>query len=894
MDDDHRNPEFERQPLLCLAAVFAAGILLANSVHFPNLVLLVLCLVSGLAAVILRTKQIATALILLAFFIAGMIASEVEKGSIRADRIRLLIDNETIKPGSPLELEGFLRGSPEPQNEGMIADVDISNITFRGVDRPVSGRVRLYLPQSSQGTPNDDPLVYGSRIRAACRISRDDGFLDPGVLSRKQMLDRIGIDATCTVKSRLLVEHVSDERVFIPLKWVYDARARSIETFRRELSQPTAGVMIASLLGNKYFLDKHTADLFREGGTFHILVISGLHITFIGGLLLLIIRIFTRDRWLQFGITVTVMWSYTLAVGGDVPVVRAAIMFTVLLFSFVIYRRGTLLNSLGFCALALLVWQPSDLFDPSFQLTFVSVGSIIAIAYPAIEKLREIGSWTPTTVRPFPPRVPQWLSRSCEIIFWNPAVWSIESKQQIWSAALYRREIPRWLLYGGVQRAIRSLADGVIVSLIVQVCMLPLSVVYFHRVSLSSVFLNLWVGLFIAIESFAAVVGATFLLIGRPLALPFFKIAEFANALMLAAPGMFSENGWASFRLPAYTGAGAAIYFVYFLPLLILAIGIAFWDPFSTQRTRRGRLYSLVIAGFSVLLLAALIIIHPFSADRPDGKLHIDILDVGQGDSAFVTFPNGTTMLVDGGGRFDYRDKEAGGDEFEPDIRGIGEAVVSEVLWHKGLSGIDYILATHADADHIQGLTDIAGNFSVKKALIARLPLDDPDFAAFAEKVRRRGIATEFVARGDVLRIDGVTVEVLLPTADERPNTAWGNDQSIVLRITMGTRSILLTGDIESAAERELVTGGGTLRADVVKVPHHGSRTSSTDEFIRAVGASQAVISVGRTSPFGHPHNEVVERWKAAGADVITTGERGMVSISTDGREMWMRTFLPR
>ena len=144
--------------------------------------------------------------------------------------------------------------------------------------------------------------------------------------------------------------------------------------------------MNASLLGDKYFLDKDTADVFREGGTFHILVISGLHITFIGGLLLLLVMRLTRRRWIQFGVTAAVLWAYTLAVGADVPVVRAAIMFTVVSFSYVIYRQGSLLNALGVCGLVLLVWRPSDLFNPSFHLTFVSVVAILAAVSSAARK----------------------------------------------------------------------------------------------------------------------------------------------------------------------------------------------------------------------------------------------------------------------------------------------------------------------------------------------------------------------------------------------------------------------------------------------------------------------------------------------------------------------------
>ena len=108
-----------------------------------------------------------------------------------------------------------------------------------------------------------------------------------------------------------------------------------------------------------------------------------------------------------------------------------------------------------------------------------------------------------------------------------------------------------------------------------------------------------------------------------------------------------------------------------------------------------------------------------------------------------------------------------------------------------------------------------------------------------------------------------------------------------------GTVRFLLTGDIERQAESELIAGGGTLTADLIKVPHHGSRTSSTQPFIDATGAKFAVISVGRHSPFGHPHPEVVERWKAAGAKVMTTGERGTISVSTDGKDLVITTFVP-
>jgi competence protein ComEC len=137
----------------------------------------------------------------------------------------------------------------------------------------------------------------------------------------------------------------------------------------------------------------------------------------------------------------------------------------------------------------------------------------------------------------------------------------------------------------------------------------------------------------------------------------------------------------------------------------------------------------------------------------------------------------------------------------------------------------------------------------------------------------------------------GSTVEVLYLLLDLSSDAPSDNNHSVVVRIVYGNRAFLLTGDIESDAENALINGGGILKADLIKVPHHGSRTSSTPEFISAVQPEYAVISVGRHSRFGHPHKEVVERWLAAGSTVMTTGERGMITVSTDGKDLSIKSF---
>ncbi len=895
MSEDRPRPNFNRYPMSLLAACVALGILTGNYVLSSEMLLPVgLAATFAAVALILHKYGLSTVFVAVAFVCAGFVSFQYEVlRNNSSNRVKVLYDNGTIRSGDPVEVEGVLLGRPEPSIDGVFLNLRSSKAKYHGEEHPVSGNVRLFLEANeSDGTLE---LKYGSRIRVACKLERADEFLNPGVVRKREILDRLDVDATGSVKSQLLIEKLADESVFLPLAWVYDRRAQLISDFKTQLRRTTAGIMIASLLGDKYFLDKDTADLFRDGGTFHILVISGLHITFIVGLLLLFLRSITNNRWAQFIVTMLALWAYTLAVGADVPVVRAAVMFTVVLFSYVIYRQGSLLNSLGFCALVLLVWRPSDLFNPSFQLTFVSVAAIVVFAYPLLEKLRTIGSWVPSARTPFPPNVPGLLRRFCEMLYWNSDEWRIESKRQIWTAKLFKSPLLAKRITGGVQKIVRYIFEAVLVSLIVQIWMLPLLVVYFHRVSAASILLNLWVGCFIAIESFAAVIGSLVGHLSSLLAAPFLWLTEVTNWLMLLLPRAFSDYGWASFRLPAYSGTGQAIYAVYFLPILLLAVSVNRWQPCDLKRRSRFTQKRVLLTAFSALVLfTGIVVFHPFIAQRPDGRLHFNFLDVGQGDSALVTFPDGKTLLIDGGGRSSFKkDENEDAEPFEPDIRSIGEAVVSEFLWDKGLSHIDHILATHADADHIQGLTDVARNFSINSAVFGRTPMSDPDFAALADVLQRSSIPVETIARGDRFQFGDVTIEVLYPLATDDPNAISDNDHSVVLRIIYGSRIFLLTGDIELTAETALLNNGGTLAADVVKVAHHGSRTSSTHEFIDAVGAKYAVISVGRSSSFGHPHPEVVERWKESGATVMTTGERGTISVSTDGRDLVVETFVP-
>lgn len=917
--EKQNSKDFSLYPLFWLAGCFAFGILTGKYSEISWKIALVFSVICGILTAVFIKQKFAVIFISIAFVCAGIFCFQSENQTIAANRVKKIYDESRVKSGEPVEIEGVLRGKFEEAVGGFFIEIKADKLSYKTRAQKVSGKIRLFAPVSNEQISNEYEqlnLQYGSRIRAICNLVREDNFQNPGGLSRREILDQQEIDATCTVKSPLLLEKIGEEKDFVSLSLLYEIRKNLIKDFRTKFNVPTAGIMIASLLGNKYFLDKPTAELFREGGTFHVLVISGLHITFIGGLTLLLLKFFTCKRFWQFLIACSFLWAYSIAVGADVPVIRATIMFTVLLFSQVIYRSGNLLNALGFCALILLVWRPEDLFSQSFQLTFVSVLAIVAFAFPLIENLRKIGEWRPSADEPFPPNVSRWLKRFCEMLYWRETAWQIEAKQQIWSAKIFKSPYLKILEAKGLQKVFQYLFEGVLVSLIVQIWLLPLTVFYFHRVSVVSILLNLWVGLFIALESFAAMIALFAAQFSDILALPLIKFTELLNWILLSLPALFVENNWASFRVPVYSGAMKSVYLLYFVPLLILTFLLYRWNPFDLILNFKSKISDSenddlssrsfiippnLVLKFPTLVLTmfiGIIVFHPFSAPRPDGRLRVDFLDVGQGDAALVTFPNGETLLVDGGGKptFNNLYVQREGEEpeiFEPDAATVGESVVSQFLWEKGYSKIDYILATHADADHLQGLTDVAKNFRVRAAFVGRTPEKDEDFAEFYKVLRNRKIEFFKLKRGDVLTFDKAIVEVLYPEADDSPEAVSDNNHSLVLRIIFGAKKFLLTGDIEKETENFLMQTPQFLRSDVVKVAHHGSRTSSIQPFIDAAKAEYAIIPVGRKSQFGHPHREVLERWKAAGAKILTTGERGTISVSTDGKDLKIERFLP-
>src|SRR5260370_6106247 len=329
-------------PLLIIAVALSAGILPGHYFRLQSRSVLIfgICLGVGVTffSVALARKRkltLATILLIASFFCAGLILAMIDNRGLAPNRISRIYAEGVITAGQPVELTGMVQGQPESAPDSFYLTLRAESIRVKGTERTASGTVLLLAhPREQEVHKESDALElrHGARVRVMTALDREESFRNPGVLPFTEYLERKGYDATGVIKSALLIERLDNERVFLPLALIYEWRQRLEHEFAAKFSPETAGVLDAALLGNRYHISGTIADRFRAGGTFHVLVIAGLHISFIAGVVFLFVRRLTGNRLWQFLGAATFLWAYAIAVGANLPVVRASFVFTLFVF----------------------------------------------------------------------------------------------------------------------------------------------------------------------------------------------------------------------------------------------------------------------------------------------------------------------------------------------------------------------------------------------------------------------------------------------------------------------------------------------------------------------------------------------------------------------------------
>ncbi len=857
-------------PLFAATVAFSGGILLQSYTYKPAalyfLCTLALAFCSLLAlrfAAGSRRALLAYAAAVLAFFPAGAWFTAAHR-SQPAPVPKLL----KYASGDEVELTGYVtRGGSLHAGRDLHESLDFAVEEAQSDGEPPqavtgSARLNLYVPGSHFGWEGDDdagdeaeaaaPPVfdYGQRLRIRAKLRPPTNYRNPGNMDYVGWLHGQGVTVLGSAKSTNVdvLPGLGGSRMG---RLRSRARRSVLEHMERLWQPPYAGLFQAMVLGERGLVARDQRLEFQRSGTFHLLVVSGMNVAIFAVFLLWLMRWLRLPREYAILAAIVLTCGYAALTELGAPILRSVLMIVAYQVAALLNRNRAPLNTVSLAALVLLVIDPEALFDPSFQLTFLAVLTIAGIVVPLLAHtttpLREALDDIEDTRRDLTlqPKQAQFrldvrdISASLgQLIGLRPACWLL----------------PKLI------RALVAISELALLSALMQAAITLPTIWYFHRINTHALWANMAVFPLASILMPASVLAVALSYVANWLAVPFALAARWSLQAIL-----FTVHWSGGAQLPDLRVA---------MPALAAIAAVVVSYALALLLARRHR----VLAVASLALLAAsawLVCVRPRPFEYNPHELEITAIDIGQGDSFFLVTPHGHTLLLDSGGLLAMSHSDMD----------IGEDVVSPYLWQRGLVHLDAVAFSHSHSDHIGGMTAILRNFHPRELWYApNYPSHEVEslFAA-ADRLHVARIERHY---GDRFDFDGIHFEVLSPPADWELKPRGQDDASMVLRLTYAGRTALLLGDIHKRMEKMLVEESDehhrSLHVDLLKVAHHGSNTSSCDEFLDAVRPDYAVISAGVRNPFHHPRPEVIERLAQHRARTYRTDLFGPVTFYLD------------
>ena len=888
-------------PLFHAAWLFALGITTARVLWLrPSVVLVALGLMAIVCIVAaIRAQRVAWLPVGLLWCLLGAWCAEMEPHPSRAPVLAAMSDgllrtvDGTVVDAAPVrgEIEEDLeQPPPDARSERPTQRIDVRVSSIEKVTDeedaqvPAEGGVRLTVRWPSQADPS---FRCGERVRAVVRLLPPEFYRDPGAWSRQDYLLDQGITSTATVN----IEHIERLGKEVPsgdVSWWLHWRTADARCFMTEaqsaastrlLTLPTAtrklpaplrvseddAIMLAAMLtGDRTFLSHSLRIGFERTGSFHMLVVSGFHLAIVAGCIFWVAKKLRLPRVPATLLTIIASFAYALFTGFATPVQRSLWMVTLYMLGRLVYRERTPLNTIGFAALCLLVASPRSLFDSGFQMTLLAVAVIGGIATPVLQ----------ATIHPcltatrdlaliaidvkLPPRQAQFRV-------------TLRIIAERLEAAFHR--VIAWRLFPWTVRAALRVIELVIVACIVELAMTLPMAVYFHRITIFALPVNLLILPLLLVLMPAALITLLVLLIWPAAAAVPAAVVAVLLHFGVGMVHLFGALAMGDFRIPAPLAWQAAS----FCLLLGTAIALA----------RRSRPWQHR-AAWAALAGAALIAVLPRAIQHPRDALLVEAIDVGQGDSLLLITPDGKTLLVDAGGfgggprAMPYvGDESVSAADPSPQEFDIGEEVVSAALWSRGIRRLDVVALSHAHSDHMGGMPAILRNFHPAELWVGSNPHSAAYDAMLREAAELR-VRVRALRAGDALPLGATQVHVLAPLPGYQPGLAPANNDSLVLHVAYRQTSVLLEGDAEAPIEDAMLAESG-LQSTLVKVAHHGSVTSTGPEFLARVAPQWAVISCGLHNRYGHPRPEVLAELQQAGVRTFSTDINGATCFQLDG-----------
>lgn len=885
-------------PLLWAAGMFAAGEVLERGRWHPAVVLLVAVgLLGVLSWVALRRSRlrkkvgvawlpVAAVWVVVGWWCAevrpvaptqGVLAGYADGLSRRVQgrvvRVRMLPPRVAAKTDEDRnDKDKDATWWEEPEGAGlMVVDLAVEQVEEVTPDvawmRRVEGGVRVVVVPDKLGAPVVMPeLRCGERVEVPLQMKVPERYRDPGAWQYADYLLEQGIGFRATAKVgrvQRLGSAAGDMRcrLFAAQTWAAgrmerfakSGASRTLPTSLR-LNADDVGMLNAMLFGDRAGLNHALRLGFERTGSFHLFVVSGMHVALLAGGLFWLMRRLRVREWLATLVTLSVTLGYALLTGFGAPVQRALWMTAIFLCARLLSRERRVLNALGAAALGVLVWSPGALFEASFQMTFLVIVAIGGIAVPlgersllryarAAERLED--EWVDVTL------VPRVAQLRVMLRLWGEAVAGVVGKWAYGVPAL------------GV-RAGMWVGELMLIGVVAEVVMVLPMAVYFHRATVFALPANMVSVPLVGVLAPLAVVTFCASLVSAWLAV----IPGALTALLLHGVagliGRVSAVRAAEVRVPGPAGWVALAVFAGFC--------------FCCWAVRRSRGWAWLAVGLLPLLAGA--VLWPERVLVTADAMEVTALDVGQGDSIFVAGPTGSTLLIDAGGPVgSVKETAEATSRFD-----VGEEVVSPYLWERRVRRLDAVALTHAHSDHMGGMAAVLRNMRPRELWVG-VDADSEAYRALLAEAAELGVVVRHLRAGEDFDWGGMRVKVLAPEVGYGHMGAPVNDDSLVLRVEYGRAAVLLEGDAQAASEATMLRNGRVEPVTLLKVGHHGSRTSTTAEFYAAAAPKDAVVSVGRANTFGHPRGEVIARIAEGGTRLYRTDEFGVVRflLTRDG-----------
>ncbi|HEY2362153.1 MAG TPA: ComEC/Rec2 family competence protein [Candidatus Angelobacter sp.] len=850
-----------RAPLALAAAAFACGIWFSTHWQLSTglwgwaSASLVLCAVTAVSIKSLRPAQVAA---LLALVCAGAFAR------IATPSPRLAMPPPEFLNVKDVEITGHVTndgallagGGPRERFDLQTETIELDGKKFVqlvGIRATVFSRDMVEKAQEDDVPAAIPHMAYGARIRLTAKLRLPRNFRNPGAFDYEGYLHGLGISTLASVKAEDIevLPGTSGSRLGFWRSHVRTSILRHI--YQSGLwSKDDSAIFAAMIVGDDSLLLRDVREEFQQTGVYHLLVVSGMNVALLAFAIFWLARRLRLPEWPASLLTIALSVFYAYIAGMGAPIMRAVLMLSLFLMARLLYRDRSGLNATGFAALVVLTLSPSALFEPGFQLTFLALLAITGISLPILER----------TSAPYRSALKHLYTTGYDLAL-DPKL------------AQFRLDLR--LVAGRLQQFVGVRTAGIIVPRAVGVTLLLFELLvvsaitqavlvlpmrsYFHRAAILGVPANILVlplaGLML--NSGVAAIALSYV------SLPFAKLAAIlaAGALHWTLGCLHVLSGFhvAQWRVPDPTAV-----------LTLLAVTGILLAFFAVRKQR-----TIAFAGLAALFFSgAIVAVYYVEAHVERGKLEVTAIDVGQGDSLLVISPEGRTMLIDGGGSIGPVRSE-----FD-----FGEDVVAPYLWARGLDHLDVVALTHAHGDHIGGLPRIIEDFHPSELWVGINPQTDA-LRQLYEIADENHVAVRRHVAGDELDWSGTRIRVLSPPPDWQPKPQPKNDDSLALLIGYGDTRALLAGDLEKKMERFVATE--SPRADLLKVAHHGSATSTTPELLAAVHPRFAVISAGYQNSFGHPRKAVLDRLQAAEVRIYRTDLQGAVTFLLDGKSVEAR-----